>query len=47
MIQEVFHLIDDDQFQIYSFISINLVQMAKEQYASRVVERAIEWMPPH
>lgn len=37
---------DDDQFlQIYDYISANLSTLAKNQYASRVVEAAVITMP--
>jgi hypothetical protein len=44
----VFHLIDEDEQSlksIYEFIQLNLAQLAKEQFASRVVETAILTMP--
>jgi hypothetical protein len=48
VVQQVINPIDDDELAvrcIYEFISRNLNELAKEQYASRVVEASVLTMP--
>ena len=48
VVQQVINPIDDDELAvrcIYEFISRNLTELAKVQYASRVVEASVLTMP--